>query len=944
MGRTRVVTGLSERNIHMQKRSAPGFFPMPQRPRHSRLLALVLAALLGGCGSDAMQSGADYMAKGDYGSAVIEFKNAVQAQPESVQARLALADAFEHTFDPANAEQHLRKAVELGGDTSQLLPRIATLMLERNELEAIVREFKDRSLAQPEAQSNLRAIVAIAYISQKRLPLAQAQLQGATVDTPAVRLAKAQLRLSTGDAQQALAELNAIAPGAGASWWVLRALSRVYTAVGNPAQALQAIASAYQEAPWHRGLMGEYAEALIAADRLEEATALRDKLVKLAPNYFWTHYVNAVILARQGRSEESHAAALKVLAVSPDHLPAVLLAASAELQKGDLQMADSRLRKILKQNPYSLPALQMQASTQLQLGKPAEAAETIRRGLSVAPDDTRMLSLKAESEMKAGDVAKASATLETLVAKHPTHAPSLLRLSELKAARGDRPAAMALLDRAVEVGKDDPPVRDQIMSAAMRMGDGTKVRQLADYAIQSHPQDPQSHLVQAVALGYQKDTQGAWRATLAALDIKPGFDAALMALSRMAVEPAQRQELRARFEKAIASKTSTAATYLAFATLLRSDAQSRSSVIALLEKGVAEHPSSTALRGQLVEENLRAGNQEAALSVAQTGAAINNAPPTAGALLATTYERIGKVELAAQTYRKLVASYPQRADWRLKLAELEVGLDGKVQAIALLRGLMADRPFDSAPYVALALLVARDNPGEALSVARELGEHAPHALTAMLLEGDVLAQSGRPDDALKQYAKAAKAGAVPAATLRMVGVLDRSGRSASADEELAAALRKFPDDGMVLGLAAQRALAQGKAGKAVEWQQKIALKNPNNPVVLNDLAWAQLQAGMPQAIDTAKKAAQLLPDNPRVLDTLGMAQAMAGQRGDAIASLRMALNLRPVSPLPRLHLAQQLLATGDRKAAASVLAPIDGKQLAKADQAVLTELQKSLGD
>ncbi len=928
----------------MQKLNASGFYLLTPQPWHPRLLALVFAALLAGCGQDAMQSGADYMAKGDYGAAVIEFKNAVQAQPESVPARLALADAFEHTFDPANAEQHLRKAVERGGDANQLLPRIATLMLDRNELEAIVREFKDRTLTQPEAQSNLRAIVAIAYVSQKRLPLAQAQLQAATLDTPAVRLAKAQLLLSAGSAQQALTELNGIAPDAGASWWVLRALSRVYAAVGNPTLALQTIAKAYQAAPWQRGVMGEYAESLIAAGRLEEAAALRDKLVKLAPNYFWTHYVNAMLLARQGRSEESHAAALKVLAVSPDHLPAVLLAASSELQKGDLQMADSRLRKILKQNPYSLPALQMQASTQLQLGRPTEAAETIRRGLSVAPDDTRLLFLMAESEMKAGSLAKASATLEALLAKHPTHAQSLLRSSELKAAQGDRLAATALLDRAEVVGKDDPQVRDQIMSAAMRMGDGTKVRQLADYAMQSHPQDPQSYLVQAVALGYQKDLPGAWRATLKALDIKPSFDAALMALSRMAVEPAQRQELRTRFEKAIASKTSSASTYLAYAALLRRDPQSRPSVIALLEKGVAEHPSSTPLREQLVEEQFRSGNPDAALSVAQTGAAINNAPPTAGALLANTYERIGKTELAAQTYRKLVASYPQHTDWRLKLAELEVGLDGKVQAIALLRGLMTDRPFDSTAYIALAMLVARDNPGEALSIARELGLSAPHALAALLLEGDVLAQSGKSEDALKQYAKAAKAGAVPAATLRMVAVLDRSGRGASAEEELTGALRKFPDDGMVLGFAAQRALAQGQAGKAVAWQQKIALKNPNNPVILNDLAWAQLQAGMPQAIDTAKKAAQLLPDNPRVLDTLGMAQAMAGQREEAIANLRMALNLRPVSSLPRLHLAQQLLATGERKAAASVLAPMDEKQLAKADQAVLAQLQKSLQD
>ncbi|MDO9166766.1 MAG: PEP-CTERM system TPR-repeat protein PrsT [Rhodoferax sp.] len=914
--------------------------------RHKRfralLLAPALAALMAGCGQDPMSAGKEHMTKGDYAAAVIEFKNAVQAKPDSVEARLALADAFEHSFDPANTEQHLRKALESGGDADQLVPRIATLMLERGQLEPLVREFKDRHLKTPEAESTLRALVAIAYVSQKRSPLAEEQLKSAPNSTPAVKLAKAQLLLAGGQADLALTELNASPSDTTASWWTLRALSRVYNAVGNPASALETIKKAHDAAPWHRGLIGEYAEALIAAGKIEEAIPLRDKLKKLAPNYFWTHYLNAVILAREGRSEDSHAAALRVLAVSPDHLPAVLLASSAELQKGDVLMADSRLRKILKQYPYSLPALQMQATTQLQLGKPKEAAETIRHGLTVSPADVRLLSLKVDTELKSGENSKAVTTLESLVAAHPKDAPSLLRLSELKARQGNKQGAAALLDRATEAGQDDPMVRDRIISIAMRTGDTARVRQLADHAMKSRPQDPQSHLLQAVALGYQNDNAGAWRATLAALDRKPGFDAALMALANMAKEPAQRQELRGRYEKAVESKTSTAQTYLAFATLLKADESSKTGVVALLEKGVAAQPASSALREALVQEHMRAGNADTALSVAQSGAAVNNAPATATALLASTYERLGKTELATETYRKLVSTYPQRADWRLKLAELEAAGNRNAQATTLLRGLMAERPFDSTAYIALARLTVRDNPREALSIAGELGKLEPHKLTAMLLEGDVLAESGKPDEALKQYSKAAKAGADPAASLRIVGLLDRTNRGASADDEMANSLRKFPEDTGVLGYAAQRALTQGKAGKAVELRQKIATKNPRNGVVLNDLAWAQIQARQPQAIDNAVSAALLMPNNPNVLDTLGMAQALAGKRDESIASLRTAVNLAPTAALPRLHLAEQLLAAGQGKAAASVLAAVDSKQLGKTDQATLAQLNKSL--
>jgi putative PEP-CTERM system TPR-repeat lipoprotein len=552
------------------------------------------------------------------------------------------------------------------------------------------------------------------------------------------------------------------------------------------------------------------------------------------------------------------------------------------------------------------------------------------------------MSLKADVEMKNGDIKNAVTTLEALVDKYPNDASSLLRLSELKSRLGNKQAAGTLLDRAAQAGQNEPVVRDRIISIAMRTGDNARVKQLAEQAMMAMPQDPQSHLVKAAALGFQNDVAGARRATLDALDLNPAFDAALTALSKMATEePQQRQELLSRYEKAVESRKASAQAYLGYAALLKADEKTKAKVIPLLEKGVVALPTSSGVREALVEEHMLAGNADAALTVAQTGAAVNNAPAADTALLARTYERTGKTDLATETYRKLVAGYPQRTDWRLKLAELEAGAGRAPQASTLLRGLITDRPFDSTAYIALAKLMVRDNPKEALSVAAELGEREPHKLTAMLLEGDILAQSGKLDDALKQFAKAAKAGSMPAASLRVVGVLDKAGRGNAADEELNITLRRYLEDPTVLGYAAQRALAQGKPEKAVEWLQKIATRDPRNPVLLNDLAWAQVQAKQPQAIDNALAAVRLMPGNAIVLDTLGMAQALAGRRAEAIASLRTAVNLMPTAAGPRMHLAELLIATQDRAAAGVVLAQVTERQLTKSDQEKLASLKKS---
>ena len=376
------------------------------------LIATGISLLLGACGQDPMMSGIQLLEKKEYASAVIEFKNAIESAPESLAARLALAEALERSYDSLGAEEQLRKVALSGGDADTLLPRIAQLMLDRNDIAKVINEFKDQHLKSPEADSNLRAAVAMAYIEQKKLTLAQEQLQAASTNSAAVMLAKAQLLLAQGKAVQAIEVLDSSLAEPNAPWWVLRGLSRIYEANGQHEQAFKFMTRTYEAAPWHRGVMGGYGEFLVGVGALDKAVLIRDRLKQQAPNFYFTHYVDALVLAAQGHSEASFAAAIKVLAVAPEHLPATLLVASAEMQKGDVMMASTRLKKMAPQYPYSLPLLQLLSEVQLRVGKPDEADDLIRRGLNVAPANARLLSLRAESEVMHGKTKDATATLQ----------------------------------------------------------------------------------------------------------------------------------------------------------------------------------------------------------------------------------------------------------------------------------------------------------------------------------------------------------------------------------------------------------------------------------------------------------------------------------------------------------------------------------------------------
>lgn len=73
-------------------------------------------------------------------------------------------------------------------------------------------------------------------------------------------------------------------------------------------------------------------------------------------------------------------------------------------------------------------------------------------------------------------------------------------------------------------------------------------------------------------------------------------------------------------------------------------------------------------------------------------------------------------------------------------------------------------------------------------------------------------------------------------------------------------------------------------------------------------------------------------DQPNPIQ-VGLAQAQAGQHQPAITTLRTAVQLAPTKPSARLHLAEQLLAAGDRQEARAMLAQLNAGKLNAAQQA-----------
>ena len=90
---------------------------------------------------------------------------------------------------------------------------------------------------------------------------------------------------------------------------------------------------------------------------------------------------------------------------------------------------------------------------------------------------------------------------------------------------------------------------------------------------------------------------------------------------------------------------------------------------------------------------------------------------------------------------------------------------------------------------------------------------------------------------------------------------------------------------------------------------------PENAVLLNNLAWVSGRQKLPGAIDFAEKANKLAPNQPAFMDTLGVLLAEKGEMARGLELLAKAVELAPQAAGIRLNYAGMLI-KADQKAEA----------------------------
>ena len=316
------------------------------------MFVMLLAAAIAGCGlSDDPQSliakSQAYRQQGNRAAAIIGLKNALQKQPDNVEARYLLGLAYLDGGEVQRAEAELSKALTLGRDPKEVLPPLAKSMILQRKFEEALDVTDPARVVGARGSVEILNIRALAELSRGRLRAAKATLDLAMVMQPDYAdgmLAQARIALIEGnkDAASALVDKALAAAPKNLDGWLLRGdLNRQ---LGNQEAARSAYRKAVEIEPRNSTARLDLAAVEISAKNFAEAATELEAVRKIDPRNITTAYLKALLEFRKGDYAATLTSVKKVFELTSQHVPSTLLAGAAELALGQPQKAEQILK------------------------------------------------------------------------------------------------------------------------------------------------------------------------------------------------------------------------------------------------------------------------------------------------------------------------------------------------------------------------------------------------------------------------------------------------------------------------------------------------------------------------------------------------------------------------------------------------------------------------
>ena len=897
--------------------------------RWTLAIVLVLAgAHLTACGGDGdpdklVASAKAYMEKGEWRSATIELKTALQKKPNSPEARYLLGKALLASDEPVAAAVELRKSLELKHSQDIVLPDLARAMLDQGQHKEVIAQFGGASLDDKVALARLKTSVALAHARSGDGAAAMAAfkqaIDAAPTYVPAQTGVARQLAIN-GDREAAMkAAGEIIAAGkADADTWVLQGDLLAFVKNdkdGAIAAYRKAIGIARTHLPAHAGIL----QLQVATGDVKGASEQVAELQRVRPGHSTTRYFQAQVAFLQGDYKAAKEAVLQLLKAAPDHPQLNQLAGAVELASGSNEAARAYLGKALQAAPNNTVARRLLASALLKAGEASKALELLQPMLTQASPDGVALAVAGEAYMQMGDLDNAGAMFSQAAKVNPSNTQNLTALARTRFLKGDADGAVADLQQIA--ASDTGTVADlELINTQLRRRDFNGALKAVDGLEHKQPGKPLPLLMRGVAQQGLKDTAQARSSFEKALSIDATYFPAAFNLAALDIADKKPQVAQQRFESILKVQPGHLRALLALADVRARNGASTQEVTDLLRTAVRLNPVDASAHLSLINHLLINKQAEPALAAAQQADAAIPGQPAILDALGRAQHAAGQPNQALATFNKLVALQPGSPLAHMRIADIKTASKDNDAAIESLKRAVAAKPDAVLPLQRLFMLqVQAGRYADALKLARDLQKRQPAHSLGFVFEGDTQRAQKNDAAAIAAYKAALGKTAPDIAAPRLHSLLASMGKKAEAEQFANSWSKDHPKDVPFAVYLGDNALARKEYASAEAAYRHVVELQPNHVAALNNVAWLMVKTNKPGALAFAEKANELQPNQPALMDTMAIALAAEKRVDQAIDLQKKAVALAPASNTLRLTLARLHVQAGQKPQARELL-------------------------
>ncbi len=892
--------------------------------RKTALSALVATLIVVGCGGDKpetmLASARDYMAKNDNKAAMIQLKNALQTNPNLGEARFLLGKALLDSGNPVAADVELRKADELKFSVDQVTPLLAKTQLMLGQAKKVIDDLAKVQMTSPEGKADLQTSVGLAYLMTGKNEAAQTAFDAAIAAVPGygpAAIGQARIKAGNRDLPGALALLNSTLENSPKLHDAWQLKGDILIAQGEAKGASEAYRKALEIKPDYVPAHSALISILLETGSLENAGKQIEALKKVAPTHPQATYLQAQLFYRQKNFKSALETIQQHLKVLPESTLGLQLAGAIEYELKSYSTAETYLQKALPKTPELGLARRLLIATHLRSGQPAKALATLQPVLDKIDKDSNMLALAGEVFMQNGDAEKAGAYFTKAAALDPENKVKKTSVALSHLAKGETEIAYRELE---EIASLDTGINADmaLIASQLRARKFDQALKSIDGLEKKQPENPLPHNLRGTALVGKGDLAGARMSFEKALAIDSAYFPAAASLANLDLADKKPEEAKKHFDGVVAKDPKNVQALLALAELRAKTGGKADEVAELINKAVAANPNEASPRLALIGVYLGAKDAKKAVTAAQDALAVLPDQPEVLDAAGRAQQAAEDFNQALATYGKLAGLMPTSVQPHLRMAEVHVAAKNKEAAMQSLRkalSIKADSIEAQRGIMMLDLDAGRT--AEALNTARQIQKQRPKEAVGYVLEGDVHALKKAWPEAAAVYRTGIKQSGATELAVKLHAVLMAGGGSGEADKFADGWIKDHAKDLQFRLYLAENANARKDYTLASKQYRILVDAQPNNPAMLNNLAWSSAQIKDPKAIEYAEKAYKLAPDQAAIVDTLGGLLVEKGDMARGLELLQKAVSLAPQATVIRLNLAKALVKAG-KKAEAKI--------------------------